>query len=123
MRHVGWVIASIVLAVGATGAGATVTPNVRGTLVRGPVTPVCVVEVPCDRPAPGVTLVFSRPGGEAVPVMTGKGGNFAVRLSPGRYDIRTLRRVRLGSGLVPSVVRVPREGVVRLRLHLDTGIR
>lgn len=119
----GWLIAATALVIGGAAAGAAPTPNVRGTLYRGPVTPVCVIEVPCERPAPGLTLVFARSGKEPVTVVTGRLGQFGVRLVPGRYDIRLLKPVRIGRGLSPRTVRVPAAGVVRLRLHLDTGIR
>lgn len=119
----GWLVVAAALVIGDAAAGGAPTPNVRGTLYRGPVTPVCVIEVPCDRPAPGVNLVFSRAGKEPVRVVTRRLGQFGVRLDPGRYDIRLLEPARIGSRLSPRTVRVPAAGVVRLELHLDTGIR
>src|SRR5919109_104128 len=47
----------------ATGAQATVRRGtLHGVVRRGPIAPVCVVGQPCDEPAPGVTLLFSRNG-------------------------------------------------------------
>jgi hypothetical protein len=97
--------------------------NVHGTLTRGPTQPVCVVEKPCSAPAPGVVLVFSKAGSDVKRVTTDRVGHFAVRLAPGTYGVRMLRKVRLGAGLMPKRFRVPEIGVVVLRLKLDTGIR
>ena len=111
------------LAIGVTAADGAPPPNVRGTLMRGPVSPVCVVEVPCERPAPGVPLAFARPGVQPVIVVTGNEGRFALRLEPGRYEVRVRNRPRIGSALSPHSVRVPATRAIRLELHLDTGIR
>ena len=91
-------------------------------LYRGPVTPVCREGIPCDAPAPGVTLVFSR-AGRLVRVRTGVGGHFSVALRPGLYAVRVALTPRIGSGLTPRTVRVPVGGWARVRLMLDTGIR
>jgi hypothetical protein len=110
-----------VLGVGAANAGGT-SPNVRGTLVRGPITPVCIAGRSCDAPAPGVVLVFSRGSVVVKRVTTGVAGRFALRLRPGSYAVRPLRKPLVGSGLTPTRFRVPVAGTVRLTLHLDTGI-
>ena len=91
--------------------------------MRGPVMPVCIEGRACDAPAPGVVLVFSRNTVEVKRVTTGAGGRFALRLRPGIYAVRALRRPLVGSGLTPSRIRVPVTGIARLALHLDTGIR
>lgn len=111
-----------VLALSAGGTNAS-SPNVRGVLSRGPVMPVCIVGRPCDAPAPGVVLVFSRAGADVKRVTTGAAGRFALRLRPGPYAVRALRKPLLGSALTPARFRVPASGVLTLRLHLDTGIR
>lgn len=121
------VIAIVALGLATAGVGVaesgTPSPNVRGTLVRGPVVPVCVEGRACDAPAPGVVLVFSRNGDEVERVRTGAAGHFALRLPAGAYGVRTVRRNLLGSGLTPSRFRVTAKGVTTLRLSLDTGIR
>lgn len=107
----------------ATSSQPSAGPNVRGSLMRGPVTPVCVEGRPCDAPAPGVVLVFSRSGQDVRRLTTGVAGRFAIRLEPGTYAVRALRKPVVGGGLTPARFRVPSSGVVSLRLHLDTGIR
>jgi hypothetical protein len=107
----------------ATTANPHATPNVRGVLTRGPVMPVCIEGRPCDAPAPGVVLVFSRSGDDVRRLTTGVLGRFAIRLEPGVYAVRALRKPVVGSGLTPARFRVPANGAVSLRLHLDSGIR
>ena len=90
--------------------------------IAAPITPVCRVGTPCDAPAPGVTLVFTR-AGHAFRTRTGSGGHFSIALRPGLYAVRVVPATRIGSGLSPRTVRVPVGGWARVRLMLDTGIR
>jgi len=90
--------------------------------MRGPITPVCTVGVPCSEPAAGVVLVFSRAGGVVARTVTGRNGGYRLTLRPGRYNVRTTTRT-LGSGLSPRAVLVPRHRVARVDFDLDTGIR
>ncbi len=113
-------LASVSLLVGETSAAAA---NVRGTVTRGPISPVCIAERPCERPAPGVVLVFSRGGSDVKRVTTGARGGFGLRLPPGVYVVRTLGRPTFGNRLAPVRFRVPSSGAVVLRLSIDTGIR
>lgn len=85
--------------------------------------PVCLEGRSCDAPAPGVVLVFSRSGQDVKRQTTGVGGRFAVRLEPGSYRVRALRRSPVGGGITPARFRVPAGATVSLRLHLDSGIR
>jgi hypothetical protein len=90
--------------------------------MRGPVTPVCRVGVPCDEPAANVVLVFSQSGRVVARTTTGRDGNYRVLLRPGKYGVRTVKRT-LGSGLSPRIVVVPRHRVARVDFEIDTGIR
>jgi hypothetical protein len=107
----------------ASGLAASPEPNVRGSLTRGPIMPVCIEGRPCDAPAVGVVLVFSKAGRDVKRVTTGTGGRFAFRLEPGVYAVRTARKPVLGNVVTPARFRVTGKGVTTLRLHLDTGIR
>jgi hypothetical protein len=115
-------LAALALAVLASSAQGSAA-NVHGTLTRGPIAPVCVAEKPCSAPAAGVWLVFARAGDDVKRVRTDMAGHFALRLRPGVYTVRALRKVKLGSSLSPKRFRVPTIGVAILRLELDTGIR
>lgn len=106
----------------AVGADAGSTTGIGGVLYRGPITPVCRVGTPCNAPAPGLTLVFARPG-HSFRVRTSAGGHFSISLQPGIYAVRIVPATTIGSGLSPRVVRVPIGGWARVRLLLDTGIR
>ena len=126
VRHISFTIVLwVALATGtaaALGSAAAGSSGIGGVLYRGPVTPVCRVGVPCDAPAPGVTLVFTR-AGHAYRVRTGQGGRFSIALRPGIYAARIVPTPRIGSGLTPRTIRVPVAGWARVRLTVDTGIR
>ena len=90
---------------------------VTGLVTLGPTTPVCRAGVPCDRPAAGVTLTFTRTGhtGEAT---TTAAGTFRIRLVPGIYAVR----VDAGRAFTPHTIRV-RAPATKLSFAIDTGIR
>ncbi len=105
----------------ASGAPGQVASGLFGVVERGPVTPVCMVDVPCDVPARGVTLVFSRDGRYAARSVTGQDGSYRVRLGPGTYSVRTLPAS--GRPLQPARARVVAGRLRRLDFSIDTGIR
>ena len=90
--------------------------------MRGPTKPVCLENEPCEEPAVGVVLRFSRAGQVVGRVETGAGGAYSIRLRAGVYEVSTPQR-RLGATLAPSAARVPRGRVARLNFHIDTGIQ
>ena len=95
---------------------AALAPNVRGTVVGigGGAAPICPAGEPCDPPQTSAVLLFSRPSRPTVSVRVA-GGSFALHLAPGGYAIR-VSPSQQGDTLKPSSVRVPRTGVVHLRL-------
>jgi hypothetical protein len=111
----------LVLALGFAAPAATRTPTgiVRGTVTRGPVTPICSEAQPCCVPATGVRLVFLRNGRPIAHTTTRIDGSCRIRLATGRYGIRVRgwRRWR------PTHMIVRRGHVTRLDIALDTGIR
>jgi hypothetical protein len=120
VRTLALVLTTLALAAPATPAA---TPSgLRGIVMRGPITPVCRVGVPCDEPAAGVVLVFSQSGRVVARTTTGRYGGYRLTLRPGRYGVTTARRT-IGSGLTPRAVIVPRGRVARVDFDLDTGIR
>jgi hypothetical protein len=110
------------LALAGSATSATTPSGLRGIVVRGPITPVCMVGVPCDAPAAGVVLVFSRSGSVVARTTTNRNGAYRLALRPGRYGVTTVKRT-IGSGLTPRSVLVPRGRVARIDFELDTGIR
>jgi hypothetical protein len=121
MRLAGIVVLAAA-ALTAAGAAAAGTSNVRGSVVRGPVTPVCRVDVSCSAPVPGLPLVFFTSGVEVARVKTDAMGHFALSLAPGSYQVKTTRRLAFG-GPVPRTFRVLGGQTTRLRLLIDTEIR
>jgi hypothetical protein len=109
----------------AASAGAATTPSgLRGVVMRGPVTPVCVAEQPCYVRAKGVTLAFVRNGRVVRRAKTDAQGRYRVALAAGRYAVRVAGRVvSVGRGLEPDTVRVGQKGFRRVDFSIDTGIR
>ena len=100
-----------------------VLSGLRGTVSRGPTTPVCRVGVPCSAPAVGAVLVFSRRGQAAVRVRAGAGGRYSVHLDPGYYTVAISPVPRIGFGLRPARVHVASGVDAHLDFSVDTGIR
>ena len=117
----------VLLASGALGlltldAGATTKQSgLYGQVRRGPITPVCTAEQPCDEPAIGVTLVFSRAGRELGRAVTRSDGTYRVRLAPGVYGVS--RALRTARPVEPETARVPTGRLARADFQIDTGIR
>ena len=113
---------ALVLAV-APASGATGTGGLRGTVKRGPITPVCVAEQPCSGPAKHVTILFARDGRVAGRTTTDGEGRYRVRLSPGLYRVRLNNSPGIGRGIEPDQVRVRAARYLRVDFSIDTGIR
>jgi hypothetical protein len=91
--------------------------GVAGTVTRGPITPVCVAEQPCDGPAPGIRVSISQQGAIVERTTTAADGTFAVALFPGRYLCTV-------AGRAPSqTFDVETGDVTHLDVRVDTGIR
>jgi hypothetical protein len=108
----------------AAGASATMRRGgLEGAVTRGPITPVCVVEQPCDEPAKNVTLLFSRNGQIAGRVVTDGAGRYRLRLPAGVYSVRRASAAALDRKLEPNRVRVYATRLRRVDFSIDTGIR
>jgi len=101
---------------------ATQVSGLRGLVMQGPTGPVCRTDDSCEEPARGILLQFRRGGKVIAEVKTTRAGRYSVRLRAGSYAVKTPRR-RVGTGLTPRVVRVPRGRIARVDFHLDTGIQ
>jgi hypothetical protein len=97
--------------------------GLHGVVMRGPTTPVCRVGMPCNAPAVGAKLVFSRPGQQAVRVRVGAGGHYSVPLRPGYYTVQVNPVPRVGFGIRPARVHVAPDVNARVDFAIDTGIR
>jgi len=102
-------------------AVALLTGTLHGTVMRGPIAPVCRLGIPCDAPAKQITLSFTR-NGSTQSTKTDDRGRYSIRLAAGVYAVKTNQRP---FGLVPQprAARV-RGGVsTRVDFAIDTGIR
>jgi hypothetical protein len=112
-------------ALASTSCGGVEPPLTRlvGQVVRGPVQPVCQVDVPCEEPfSAGFTV---RLGSRRVTTFRSDSqGRFAVPLAPGTYTIVPAPDAPL---LSPSqqakLVTVGPDSVTVVQLDFDTGIR
>jgi len=92
--------------------------TLHGVVMRGPITPVCMVGKPCDAPAAHFCLSFGDHR-----VTTDANGRYRIRLRAGTYAVRACTTPSPGRGVEPRTVRV-RPGVdTRVDLNVDTGIR
>mgnify|MGYP001151771616 CR=1 FL=1 len=96
--------------------------GLRGLVLRGPTKPVCIGDDSCEEPARGMLLQFRRSGVTVAEVRTNRNGWYHVELPAGTYGVKAPAR-RIGSGLTPRTVRVLRAQILRVDLHLDTGIQ
>jgi len=99
------------------------TGSLHGVVMRGPIAPVCRVGMPCNEPARGAVLVFSRNSRVAARVTVGLHGRYTVRLAAGTYLVRQPVAPRVGFGIRPDRVRVVRGVSTRADFFIDTGIR
>ena len=101
----------------------TLTTGLTGVVMRGPITPVCRTDVPCDAPfSAGFTVEQnSRRAGQ---FRSDADGRFTVWLSPGAYTIVPDADAPLmRPALQARPVEVGRTGLTTVRLEFDTGIR
>jgi hypothetical protein len=101
---------------------ATPVSGLRGIVLQGTRAPVCRTDDPCEEPARGILLRFTRAGRVVAEVKTTSTGRYSVRLRTGSYSVKAPGR-RVGTGLTPRVVQVPRGRIGRIDFHLDTGIQ
>jgi len=117
------VSAALAVALFFAGAAASApSSGLHGVVMEGPIKPVCKVNEPCEKPAAGAVLQFKRAGRVVARVRTSQKGTYRVRLRPGAYAVATVPPRRIGTGLTPKTVRVPKARMARRDFHLDTGL-
>ena len=124
-RHSGlFVVLAGVVTISACGATApSPTTGLTGTVVRGPITPVCRIDVPCEASfSAGFTV--QRAGREVARFQSDAEGQFTVRLDAGTYSVVPDRNAPLIAPTSQSrTVTVGDTGLTAVRLTFDTGIR
>ncbi len=92
-------------------------------VLRGPITPVCRVDVPCDEP---FSASFSvRQGGRTVTTFhSDANGHFESRIAPGTYLVVPAADAPVISPASQAKqVEVGSSGLTTVALRFDTGIR
>lgn len=94
-----------------------------GTVVRGPVQPVCRVDVSCDAPF-SASFTVERGGRVVATFRSDSDGHFEVRLAPGLYVIIPGQDAPIISQRTQAKeVTVGSSGKTTVILSFDTGIR
>jgi hypothetical protein len=112
---------AVCLAVVAGASAASPPSGLYGTVRRGPITPVCRAGVPCDAPAPNITLTFSR-AGRLRTTRADRQGAYRIGLPPGIYSVRTNSKP-FGRTPHPAGVHVRAGHTDKIVFTIDTGIR
>ena len=118
-------IAVVVTAACASAAPApSATTGLTGLVIRGPVTPVCRVDVPCDAPF-SATFSVERSGRRVTQFQSDAAGQFTVFLAPGAYTIVPAADAPIISPTTQrkSVTVADNGMLTAVRLMFDTGIR
>jgi hypothetical protein len=98
--------------------------GLTGVVTRGPVTPVCRVDVPCDAPF-SATFNVERAGRRVAQFQSDASGQFTVFLQPGGYTVvpNADAPIIAPTSQVKSVTVGDTGTLTVVRLMFDTGIR
>ena len=113
-----------VMTLGCHGPSApTLTSGLTGTVLRGPITPVCQIQVPCDAPF-SADFSVEQNGNVVSRFRSDQDGRFTVMLEPGAYRVVPAANAPI---IFPAsqakTVNVLAGGLTEIRLSFDTGIR
>ena len=104
-------------------ASPTLTTGLTGTVRRGPITPVCQIQVPCDAPF-SADFSVEQNGKVVNQFRSDQDGRFTVMLEPGRYRVVPATNAPI---IFPAsqakTVDVLSRGLTEVRFTFDTGIR
>lgn len=104
-------------------ASPTLTTGLTGTVLRGPITPVCRIEVPCDAPF-SADFSVEQNGKVVLRFRSEQDGRFTVMLEPGQYRVVPATNAPIISPTSQAkTVNVLAGGLTEVRLSFDTGIR
>jgi len=94
-----------------------------GTVTRGPITPVCMIDVPCYAPF-SANFTVKRGSSTVASFHSDDQGQFTVMLFPGTYSIipASDAPVMMASSQGKTVTVNP-TGMTTVQLEFDTGIR
>jgi hypothetical protein len=115
--------AAVLLAACGSPTSATPTTGLTGTVLRGPITPVCTTNSACDAPfSAGFTV--ARGGVTVAHFRSDNDGRFTVMLAPGAYRVIPDADAPIISPTSQvKAVTVDDVGLTTVTLEFDTGIR
>jgi hypothetical protein len=116
--------AAILGACASAGSTPSTTTGLTGVVMRGPVTPVCRVDVPCDAPF-SATFTVEQDSRRVAQFQSDAAGQFTVYLRPGAYTVVPAADAPIigGSSQRKSVTVADNGMLTVVRLSFDTGIR
>ena len=119
-----WLIAGAVVMAGCASTGPSPTTGLTGVVTRGPITPVCRIDVPCDAPF-SAGFIVQRGGRQIATFRSDSMGQFTVFLAPGAYTVVPNADTPIISPASQAKpVTVGDTGLLTVvRLTFDTGIR
>jgi len=105
-------------------AGPSPTTGLTGVVIRGPITPVCRIDVPCDAPF-SATFNVNKDGRRVAQFQSDTAGQFTVFLAPGAYTVvpNTDAPIISPSSQMKPVTVADNGMLTVVRLTFDTGIR
>ncbi len=113
----------LAIASAGTGAGAPAKGVLRVVATRGPITPVCAIEVPCDGPAANVHVVVRHLGKVVARASTDAAGRARIPLVAGRYVVTASYAAGIGDPAQSRTARVIAGRGTTVTFSFDTGIR
>lgn len=123
MRRLACVVIGVLGVSGCSATAPSPTTGLTGVVVRGPITPVCRVDVPCEAPF-SASFTVQRDGRRVAGFQSDASGQFTVLLTPGPYTVVPNADAPV---IVPAAqaksVTVGDTGLTVVRLTFDTGIR
>jgi hypothetical protein len=126
MKHAAMLalVACGVVIVGCTSIEPSPTTGLTGVVTRGPITPVCRVDVPCEAPF-SATFNVERAGSRVARFHSDESGQFTVFLEPGGYTVVPAADAPIISpaSQAKSVTVGDTGTLTAVRLMFDTGIR
>jgi hypothetical protein len=100
--------------------GPTSDTGLTGTVLRGPITPVCSATAPCDAPF-SASFTVQQNGRGVGQFHSDADGHFTVSLAPGTYSIVPAQDAPVLPQAQPASVGP--SGYTMVTLHFDTGLR
>jgi hypothetical protein len=124
LSRVIWMAVSVVVMAACSSTAPSPSTGLTGVVVRGPVTPVCRVDVPCDAPF-SATFNVERSGRRVTQFQSDTAGRFTVMLSPGVYSVipNADAPVISPASQAKSVMVADNGMLTVVLLTFDTGIR